>query len=297
MLERLQFSIPMSQTIAAPIDIVWDALTDLPSHPNMYSSVEKVVPIEDRFRSSFVSGSGCGGGSSHHGSQRRRSSSIGDGSSSLQSGSHPLKGTKWQITRRSVLENQRYTTKVTVTQCKIDEESGRRSFTYSTHEMLGATCSLKLIVEPVAPPAPTQQKVGQEEQQHSNEHYCQVTAIMTMIPYQFFVKLLGILCCLCLLKSRARMAMECDLEELAAYCEKQVQEMKTTTEQSTQRRNSLGSSSISEENKSNGSVGEQSQRSSASSSSEENEADAAGGGYQPQNNNLQPIVEEESSES
>jgi hypothetical protein len=40
-----------------------------------------------------------------------------------------------------------------------------------------------------------------------------------MIPYKFFVTVIGIMCCLCLLKYRARMAMECDLEDLTRYCE------------------------------------------------------------------------------
>jgi hypothetical protein len=53
---------------------------------------------------------------------------------------------------------------------------------------------------------------------------CQLTAIMTMIPYQFFVKLLGVMCCICLLKWRARIAMECDLEDVTAYCEGKYQE-------------------------------------------------------------------------
>ena len=82
----------------------------------------------------------------------------------------------------------------------------------SSSEFLGATCSLRITAEAVpAPPA---------SNEHSDDPYVvQVTAILTMIPYKFFVKVIGIMCCLCLLKYRARMAMECDLEDLTRYCE------------------------------------------------------------------------------
>ena len=58
-----------------------------------------------------------------------------------------------------------------------------------------------------------------KRQSFEGKEACQLTVIMTMIPYQFFVKLLGVMCCLCLLKWRARIAMECDLEDVTAYCE------------------------------------------------------------------------------
>jgi hypothetical protein len=97
--------------------------------------------------------------------------------------------------------------------------------------MLGATCSLKLIFVPVdarnlsiddenrsregerrESGASASSSSKQKQLSEANKEACQLTAIMTMIPYQFFVKLLGVMCCICSLKSRACLAMECDLE-------------------------------------------------------------------------------------
>ena len=133
----------------------------------------------------------------------------------------------------------------------------------STHDLLGATSSLKLTVESIPSRSsgsgssrnwlgknnsdnkinnernstnsgdPSSQDSAQNSKsaEASSEAAsriptCQVTAIMTMIPYRFFVKLLGIMCCLCLLKYRARIAMECDLEDLLSYCEGIYQQQK-----------------------------------------------------------------------
>ena len=265
MLDRLKFSIPISITIDAPIDVVWRVLTDIQSYPNILSCVEKTKPIEDRY-------------SSH----RRRSRDSGDvegsqskPSSTSQSNSqsnhgHQLKGSKWKVTRISVLENQRYTANVTITQYN-DEDANKRSFTMSTHEMLGATCSLRIIVETVPKPtsedddsssqnqtslqakdddddtparkvtsemstssstqanAQAQSSSSPQSAMPTTSQCCQVTAIMSMIPFQFFVKLVGIMCCLCLLKYRARMAMEHDLDDLATYCERMVATNSGTT--------------------------------------------------------------------
>mmetsp|Transcript_24094 Transcript_24094/g.58193 ORF Transcript_24094/g.58193 Transcript_24094/m.58193 type:complete len:335 (-) Transcript_24094:18-1022(-) len=211
-LERLQFSIPISVAIEAPIDVVWAAVKDIQSYPTTYSSVEKVRPNEDRYCSNVRSSATSGAASSSNGD--RRSSGGGslksvDDSSQRGASVVAFQGSKWKITRISVLESQRYSTDVTVTQ--ISEEGNRRSFTMSTHQMLGATCSLKTIVEAA--------QDNDEAPSPSGAQTCRVTVIMTMIPYRFFVKLLGITCCLCLLKSRARMAMERDLEDLEAFCE------------------------------------------------------------------------------
>jgi len=172
----------------------------------------------------------------------------------------------------SVLENQQYSAAVTVTQLSEGGSDGDvRSFTLSTHQMLGATCSLKITARPadlqsldlsgsrssISRRGRREEEGGdganqsalRQEPRHppsggnyqndsaggaASQQACEVTAIMTMIPYQFFVKLLGIMCCLCLLKYRARMAMERDLEDLAAYCEKIVSEMASPSASSTE---------------------------------------------------------------
>ena len=253
MLDRLKFSIPISITIDAPIDVVWRVLTDIQSYPNILSCVEKTKPIEDRY-SSHRRRSRDGG--DVEGSQSNPSSTT--QSNSQSNHGHQLKGSKWKVTRVSVLENQRYTANVTITQYN-DEDANKRSFTMSTHQMLGATCSLRIIVETIQKPTSEQdvdsssqnqntpaRKAGTSEMSTSttranaqtqssssssspqsatpttSQQCCQVTAIMTMIPFQFFVKLVGIMCCLCLLKYRARMAMEHDLDDLATYCERMV---------------------------------------------------------------------------
>ena len=253
MLDRLKFSIPISICIDAPIDVVWRVLTDIQSYPNILSCVEKTKPIEDRY-SSHRRRSRDGG--DVEGSQSNPSSTT--QSNSQSNHGHQLKGSKWKVTRVSVLENQRYTANVTITQYN-DEDANKRSFTMSTHQMLGATCSLRIIVETIQKPTSEQdvdsssqnqntpaRKAGTSEMSTSttranaqtqssssssspqsatpttSQQCCQVTAIMTMIPFQFFVKLVGIMCCLCLLKYRARMAMEHDLDDLATYCERMV---------------------------------------------------------------------------
>ena len=97
--------------------------------------------------------------------------------------------------------------------------------------MLGATFLLSFTVESnldedstatnTSPAANTSSDTPQHDNTNLNRQKtgCRVTAIVTMVPCRFFVKLSGIMCCLCLLKYRARMALECDLEELAIYCE------------------------------------------------------------------------------
>jgi len=234
MLERLGFSVPISVTINAPLDVVWGALTDVGSYPSMLSGVTAVSPIADRssnFRSPEMGGSGVSNNKPPSVS-RRSSDNI---SADSQNRPTKIKGSTWKITRKSVLENQRYSAKVTVTQ--YDDEAEKRSFTMSTHQMLGATCSLKFLVESVAT-VPLDSSLNHRQKSQDNDKSqgdakstsnttasaratpaCRVTARMTMVPYQFFVKLVGIMCCLCLLKYRARMAMECDLEDLAVFCE------------------------------------------------------------------------------
>ena len=150
-----------------------------------------------------------------------------------------LIGSTWKITRISVVENSRYSCTANITHCSADEEQQpgegevskkRCILTFSAHEMLGATFSLSFTVESNPEVTTLQNNLDEdspaantssETQQHNTRQKtgCWVTAIVTMVPYRFFVKLPGIMCCLCLLKYRARMALECDLEELAIYCE------------------------------------------------------------------------------
>ena len=281
-LELLSFSIPISVSINAPIDEVWGVLVDIPSYPLWLSSVVEVTPVR---------GGGMTGSveiQRDHGSEQVKSNiykqaedvdnydtnnnkaSSGAAASSSTStaaaaASPPsLVGSTWKITRISVVENQRYTVSVTVTQFSGDDDGrvrgGKRILTFSTHDMLGATSSLRFTVEPIADTValsphhnPDSNLSKRREQQHvtsapskaasmpsslqiknelaigvdpaaaetisSGRQSCRFTVIVTMVPYQFFVKLLGIMCCLCLLKYRARMAMECDVEELTVYCE------------------------------------------------------------------------------
>ena len=240
MLERLQFSIPINITINAPIDIVWDALTDVQSYPTTLSSVVHVRPIKDPYHEYKSSKNSASTNSSAHRATTEDDAMAGTSTdnSSTDIIGKSFKESRWKITRRSILEHQRYSANVTVTQYSIDcaDKKDKRSFTMSSSELLGATCSLRITAEAVpAPPAwytkardkvsiskrsLSSSKSTVSEQSQSDDPYAvQVTAILTMIPYQFFIKLLGIMCCLCLLKYRARMAMECDLEDLTTYCE------------------------------------------------------------------------------
>lgn len=117
----------------------------------------------------------------------------------------------------------------------------KRSITLSSGKILGATASLKLVLER----EDTSKKlmVGASEEQvnvnetdenaESNWQSCEVTAILSVIPYEIFVKLLGVMCCICLLKWRAKMAMDCDLEDLKQTCEVRAKQRKGVDEQST----------------------------------------------------------------
>ena len=268
LLERLHFSIPISFHINAPSDLVWDTLTDIPNYVTTLSSVLKAEPIANISGSGSESFVGSGGGSDAPHDDNIAASAFDkaatgttappsqDASEQLlqsqaASPSLPTRaaiGSKWKITRISVLERQEYSAKVSVTQYSDKEEA--RSFTMSTHQMLGATCSLKLVVEPVQLPSSSSSQQQMQPSQNNNSNSdsdttippsntaipneaCRVTAIMTMIPYQFFVKLFGVMCCLCLLKYRARMAMECDLEDVADYCEGTVAKAKEAEEAGT----------------------------------------------------------------
>ena len=242
MFERLQFSIPITITIAAPVDIVWDCLCDIQSYSSILSSV---VSVESQPRA----GSTVATNNKGDGNTVKSNASVDDQSTTkINNSNNRFLGSRWKITRISVLENQTYEAPVTITQHTITEQS--RILTFSTHEMLGATCSLKLIVEPGrnsndSSVRSTDEKEGgatserrdsgasassQSKQQQiidveegaagdTKEACCYLTVIMTMVPYRFFVKLLGVMCCICLLKWRARIAMECDLEDVTVYCE------------------------------------------------------------------------------
>eukprot|EP01082_Thalassiosira_pseudonana_P005043 g3991.t1 g3991 contig15:91247-92065(+) len=200
MMDYLRFSIPISITVHAPIDIVWDALTDIPHYPERFSGVASSKSIGDPYghlRSSFsmagsAGGAGGvgvaagGGGANASGSLAGSKASQAANSSSatptanvnsnsetigiarptsrphrqqsnetsstitpsrLPAPTHAAIGTKWKITRISVLENQHYSAVTTVTQYNTYDGDKKRSFTLSTGELLGATCSLKFIVE------------------------------------------------------------------------------------------------------------------------------------------------------
>lgn len=239
-MERLRFSLPIAATINAPADVVWDALTDVPSYPSTFSGVLRV----ESGSTSASARSGSASAPSAQQSQQSQQSQDGvSGSgvalpepSALPVVRRAAMGSKYRITRLSVVEGQRYSAAVTITQFDDGQGGGSvsvsgdgdgdgdnartRSFTFSTHQMLGSTCSLKLVVEPVADYKDRKQTRTPEEETESSQHQqCRLTAIMTMIPYQFFVRLLGIMCCPCLLKSRARVAMERDVADLAAKCE------------------------------------------------------------------------------
>jgi len=240
MLERLQFSIPITITIAAPVDIVWDAISDIPSYSSILSSC---VSVECQPNTSAVGKGGTVKSSNKSNATNNKSVSKGP----LEEQPTRLLGSRWKITRISVLENQTYEAPLTITQHSVTDTS--RILTFSTYEMLGSTCSLKLTVEKVD--ASLLNEDSSTNRSNSNrgsgtnserrdsagsassstkqpmfegKEACQLTAIMTMIPYQFFVKLLGVMCCLCLLKWRARIAMECDLEDVTAYCEGKYEE-------------------------------------------------------------------------
>ncbi|KAL7548914.1 hypothetical protein ACHAWF_016968 [Thalassiosira exigua] len=241
MLERLQFSLPIATTIDAPPSIVWDVLTDVPSYPVTLSSVLKVESVEPRrptTRSSYGDASAASSPSLEPSDVAGRPSdkaplrgsaltasitSLKSNASAPSSAAPPppggpgrraALGSKYDIARRSVVEGQRYSARVTVTRYK--EGSDERSFTMSTHRMLGATCSLTLVARPAErQPEPSASEEGAEEPTRT-----EVAAIMTMIPYKYFVELAGIMCCLCFLKRRARLAMERDLDDLADACER-----------------------------------------------------------------------------
>ena len=238
LLERLQFSIPISTAINAPIDIVWEALTDIQSYPTIFTHYVKTEPLEDRRYSSQHMSSAApasGGGSVQSGSQPSSQSNAVDPASSSSS----LLGSKWLVTRKSVVEKQVFSAKYVVTQYNNHEEdtNNPRSFTLSSHDVLGCTVSVKIIVETTEGPPPSYTEFKRVVQRmsktkaKSNEHpqpieasttfpeHTRVTIIMSLIPFQFFIKLLGVMCCLCLIKSRTRMAAECDLEDLKCYCE------------------------------------------------------------------------------
>jgi hypothetical protein len=245
MLERLQFSIPITITIAAPVDVVWDAISDIPSYSSILSSC---VSVECQPNTSTVGKGGSTVKSSNRGNATKNNNNKESISKDpLEERPTRLLGSRWKITRISVLENQTYEAPLTITQHSVTDTS--RILTFSTYEMLGSTCSLKLTVEKLD--ASLLNEDSSTNRSNSNrgsgtnserrdsagsassstkqpmfegKEACQLTAIMTMIPYQFFVKLLGVMCCLCLLKWRARIAMECDLEDVTAYCEGKYEE-------------------------------------------------------------------------
>ncbi|KAL7538187.1 hypothetical protein ACHAXR_008357 [Thalassiosira sp. AJA248-18] len=249
MLERLGFSIPLAITINASPDLAWEMLTDIPSYPSTLASVLKAKHLEGRHsnhnRSSSSGGSSRQSNNSTQSHQTNNSSQhrlrASGNSSTMAQQAVTFMGSKWKITRISVLENQEYSAKVTITQCS--EEDEKRSFTMSSDQMLGATVSLKLAVEPVAAVSNDDRWSGNNSSSDSSPNgdkaktsaspCCRITAIVTMIPYQYFVKLLGVMCCLCLLKYRARMAMECDLEDLADVCERRAAERRLLQENDT----------------------------------------------------------------
>eukprot|EP00581_Thalassiosira_minuscula_P017633 CAMPEP_0183718246 /NCGR_PEP_ID=MMETSP0737-20130205/11564_1 /TAXON_ID=385413 /ORGANISM="Thalassiosira miniscula, Strain CCMP1093" /LENGTH=291 /DNA_ID=CAMNT_0025947775 /DNA_START=25 /DNA_END=900 /DNA_ORIENTATION=+ len=263
------FSIQISVMINAPIDVVWDALTNIRSWPSIYSSVAETEFVGNRFsrqrnstkknRRGTRSGNGSVGShsasdigsiqSNHH----RVSESVSvqsQASNSHQSEpqtSTPFLGTKWIITRKSMLERQRYSTMVTVT--RFSETVDKRSFTIASDQALGSTCSLKMTVESVTAPSAdssqtqtisdnnddTDEGNRAEDTSITNPNHtqdrteqtcqssaCQVTVIVAMIPYKFFGKLIGIMCCPCLLKHRVRVSMASDLQDLISYCEERV---------------------------------------------------------------------------
>jgi len=238
LLDRLQFSIPISTTINAPIDIVWEALTDIQSYPTIFTHYVKTKPLEDR---------------RVYSSQRQHMNTAVSGGSSVQSGSQSqtntvdppsssLLGSKWLVTRKSVVEKQVFSAKYVVTQYNNHEDedtnNNPRSFTLSSHDVLGCTVSVKIIVETTEGPPPSYTEFKRVVQRMSKTkakdtsiisqqaasttttpEHTRVTIILSLIPFQFFIKLLGVMCCLCLIKSRTRLAAEHDLEDLTRYCE------------------------------------------------------------------------------
>jgi len=186
-IERFGFSASEKVAINAPFDLVWEAILNIEHYPSVYSSCCSAKRIEDKY-------------SGH----RRRQTETSDDSLEIQ-----LMNSKWEIVRVSTLENQQYKFSVAVTQMSLNEN--KRSITLSTSKVLGATGSLKLVLE-----RKDNETDGNAE---SNWQSCEVTAILSLIPYKIFVELLGIMCCICLLKWRAKMAMDCDLEDLKQACE------------------------------------------------------------------------------
>ena len=140
LLERLHFSIPISIHINAPADLVWETLTDIPNYVTTLSSVLKTEPIANISGSGSESFVGSGGGSdAPHDDNIAAEAATGttappsQDASSASASEEPLQsqaaspslptraaiGSKWKITRISVLERQEYSAKVTVTQTAI----------------------------------------------------------------------------------------------------------------------------------------------------------------------------------
>ena len=247
LLDRFSFSIPRSVHINAPIDDVWQVLIDVQSYPLWCSSIADVTQtrqgsgrrgtnngttIDSATTPSQISGVAGGIQVEADDDTILASNAITSLPVDAAVSSQYLIGSTWKITRISVVENSLYSCTANITHCSADEEQQpgegevskkRCILTFSAHEMLGATFSLSFTVESQnnldedSPAANTSLETQQDNTRQKTG--CRVTAIVTMVPYRFFVKLPGIMCCLCLLKYRARMALECDLEELVLYCE------------------------------------------------------------------------------
>lgn len=252
LLDRLQFSIPISTTINAPIDIVWEALTDIQSYPTIFTHYVKTEPLDRRVYSSqhMSSAAASGGGSVQSGSQPSSQTNTVDPSSSS------LLGSKWLVTRKSVVEKQVFSAKYVVTQYNHDEDDSKnpRSFTLSSHDVLGCTVSVKIIVETTEGPPPSytefkrvvqrMSKTKTKSSKHpqpieastTSPEHTKVTIILSLIPFQFFIKLLGVMCCLCLIKSRTRLAAEHDLEDLTRYCEEKAVSSRRLDDKSEERK-------------------------------------------------------------
>lgn len=231
------FCIPISAKVDAPIDVVWGALMDLGAWPTIYSGIVETNLTEEHSR---YGGSANGGeinamaslSSRGTGGSARTQGDDSQGSSKTPS----MLGSRWTITRRGILERQRYSMAVTITQ--FTEQENKRSFTISTHQALGATCSVKMSVETMAKrptsvttnntATSTENDMRQEQANNQDTSLpdasapCLVTFMTTMIPYKLAVKLLGVMCCPCLLRYRVRISMAADLEDFTRYCEEKV---------------------------------------------------------------------------
>jgi len=195
-LERAGYSIYTSIVIEAPISHVWRVATDIEALPERITSLVSAERIEDdRVDRAVVGGK--------PNPARRASFAIDDDVHIDYDAMEALIHSRWKMTKLDPILQKPLHFITTFTQISVTKE--KRSVSGSVSSIGGVTSTVKRTIEPI--------------DNGSGQEACRLTALVSVVPNQYFILGLPFCCFTGFFKRRTQKTFEADNADFKLYCE------------------------------------------------------------------------------